>query len=62
MTLPKLHIRDLFWLVLVVACLCAWWLEHRTRTKYFRQAIYGWDSDFHKMRVKLGELGYTTVE
>ncbi len=24
MTLPKLHIRDLFWLVLVCACLAGW--------------------------------------
>jgi hypothetical protein len=26
---PKLTLRDLFWLVLVAAILCAWWLDHR---------------------------------
>jgi hypothetical protein len=26
---PKLHIRDLFWLVLVAALLCGWWLDQR---------------------------------
>jgi hypothetical protein len=31
MTLPKLHLRDLFWLVLVCACLCAWWLDSHAR-------------------------------
>lgn len=29
MKLPQLHLRDLFWLVLVVACLCAWWMERQ---------------------------------
>ena len=29
MKLPQLHLRDLFWLVLVVGMGCAWWLEHR---------------------------------
>jgi hypothetical protein len=26
----QLSLRDLFWLVLVAACLCSWWLD-RTR-------------------------------
>ena len=25
MRFPKLHLRDLFWLVLVAAILCGWW-------------------------------------
>ena len=62
MKLPQLHLGDLFWLVLVVALGLGWWIEHRTRTAYFRQAIYGWDNDLHKMRMKLGELGYTIDE
>jgi hypothetical protein len=27
MKLPQLSLRDLFWLVLVAACLCGWWLR-----------------------------------
>jgi hypothetical protein len=27
MTLPKLNLRDLFWLVVVVALACAWWFQ-----------------------------------
>jgi len=30
MKLPQLSLRDLFWLVLVVGCLCGWWID-RTR-------------------------------
>ena len=29
MKLPQLTLRDLFWLVLVCALGCAWWVEHR---------------------------------
>jgi hypothetical protein len=29
MKLPKLHLRDLFWLVLVCALGCAWWMDRR---------------------------------
>ncbi len=29
MKLPKLHLRDLFWLTLVAACLCAWLARER---------------------------------
>ncbi len=28
MKLPQFHLRDLFWLVLVIAIMCAWWLDH----------------------------------
>jgi hypothetical protein len=31
MKLPKLHLRDLFWLVLVCALGCGWWLERSKR-------------------------------
>jgi len=27
--MPKLHVRDLFWLVLVVAMGCAWWIDRQ---------------------------------
>ena len=27
----KLAIRDFFWLLLVIGCLCGWWREHRER-------------------------------
>ena len=29
MTLPKLHLRDLFWLVLVIALSLGWWLDRK---------------------------------
>ncbi len=31
MKLPKLHIRDLFWLVMVCALAVGWWVDHRTQ-------------------------------
>lgn len=30
MKLPQLHLRDLFWLTVVVAFGCAWWIERRS--------------------------------
>jgi hypothetical protein len=33
MKLPKLHLRDLFWLVLVCALAVGWWVEHRARSQ-----------------------------
>jgi hypothetical protein len=29
MKLPQLSLRDLFWLVALVAMGCGWWVEHR---------------------------------
>ena len=37
MKLPKLHLRDLFWLVLVVALGCAWWLERERQTSELKR-------------------------
>jgi hypothetical protein len=31
--MPKLTLRDLFWLVLVAAILCAWWLDRQRAYK-----------------------------
>jgi hypothetical protein len=33
MKLPKLFLRDLFWLVLVAALGCAWWQHHRRHVR-----------------------------
>lgn len=33
MRFPKLHLRDLFWLVLVCACLCSSWIELQKRNR-----------------------------
>ena len=38
MKLPQLSLRDLFWVVLVCACLCAWWVEHRARRRAENEA------------------------
>ncbi len=36
MTFPKLNLRDLFWLVVVVAMGCGWWVD---RSAQQRQAV-----------------------
>ena len=40
MKLPQLTLRDLFWLILVAACLCGWWTARssaeRERSKLLR--------------------------
>ncbi len=36
MKLPKLHLRDLFWLVLVAAMGLCWWLEYRHRSEWMQ--------------------------
>lgn len=33
LAITKISVRDLFWLVLVVAILCGWWLEQREMTR-----------------------------
>jgi len=37
MKLPQLTLRDLFWLVLVVAMGCAWGLDHRQAQQLIEQ-------------------------
>lgn len=32
MRLPQLSLRDLFWLILVAAILCGWWVDRRQLT------------------------------
>lgn len=34
MKLTQLHIRDLFWLVLVAGLMLGWWLDHRRLAPY----------------------------
>jgi hypothetical protein len=38
MKLPQLSLRELFWLVLVCALACAWWLSHRALVQSRRDA------------------------
>src|SRR4051812_10198206 len=37
MKLPQLHIRDLFWLVLVTGMGCAWWTARREQASISHQ-------------------------
>jgi hypothetical protein len=38
--MPKLNLRDLFWLVLLAAILCAWWLDrHRAYDDGYRAGV-----------------------
>jgi len=40
---PRFFLRDLFWLVLVAALVCAWWLDHRrlaAQVKDLEEAIF----------------------
>ncbi len=41
MTIPKVHIRDLFWLLLVVGMGCAWWIDHHV---YAERDAWLWDT------------------
>ena len=34
MKLAQLHIRDLFWIILVTGLLLGWWLDHRRLAPY----------------------------
>jgi hypothetical protein len=45
----KITLRDLFWLLLMVAVCCAWWIDHRDLSRYKR----GWN--------RLRTLGFDTV-
>jgi hypothetical protein len=38
MKLPRVTLRDLFWLLLVAACLCGWWAERRILLASMREA------------------------
>lgn len=57
---PKLTLRDLFWLILVVACLCGWWREHRAKVQQevaFRERLIDYGLEMAKMSMELGKLG-----
>jgi len=43
MKLPQLSVRDLFWLVLVAALLCGWWVapSNRGTTLFVALAVVG---------------------
>jgi len=43
MKLPQLSLRDLFWLLLVVAMGCAWWLDHQIMRSFVR--VYASQTD-----------------
>jgi hypothetical protein len=56
MKLPQLHLRDLFWLVLICALAAGWWAEHRATWNYFESELkrqgYGmFQGDFGELQV-----------
>ena len=55
MKLPQLHLRDLFWLTLVVALGLGWWVDHRLL--YFERCS---ETNFaHRIMRAAQECGYT---
>ena len=50
--MPRLTLRDLFWLVLVVSCLCGWWVD-RTATKR-----YWWRAFTHELNERVRFQSY----
>jgi hypothetical protein len=64
MKLPKLHLRDLFWLVLVCALGVGWWVDHRSNRQLAAQcndALQQCQDRRHRddttWRIAIGELG-----
>jgi hypothetical protein len=53
MKLPQLHLRDLFWLVLVYALAAAWWVQSAGLRRQLREVnekieeASKWRSKFH---------------
>ncbi len=69
MTLPKLHVRDLFWLVLVVGISLNYWLDHtglrvlvqELRVQLNSAEIQRAETNIN-VRRQLGPLGYKFQE
>ena len=38
----KLTLRDLFWLILIAAVACAWWLDHRRQAAEIERLKNPW--------------------
>jgi hypothetical protein len=53
MKLPQLHLRDLFWLVLVAALGCAWGLDHRRLTSEIEKLL--------PIQIELHDMGAVNV-
>jgi hypothetical protein len=60
MALPKLNLRDLFWLVVVVAMGLGWWLEH-DRFQEAKDKLDLWpQKPGDKLEVSIDERGEVT--
>jgi hypothetical protein len=60
MALPKLNLRDLFWLVVVLAMGLGWWLEH-ARFQEERKKLHLWPQrPGDKLEVSIDENGEVT--
>ncbi len=57
MKIPQLHIRDLFWLVALVAVSCGWWVDHTRTSIAHRRYLYCKDVA-EEYQSKLRKLGY----
>jgi hypothetical protein len=53
--MPKLTLRDLFWLVLVAAMGCAWWLDSR-RWAYSHRKVREWEQRYSELEAVNAEL------
>jgi hypothetical protein len=52
MKIPQLSLRDLFWIVLVAALLCGWWLDQARIT----QRLNDVDKQRRELEAERGEL------
>jgi hypothetical protein len=57
---PRLHLRDLFWLVLVAAMAVAWWLERKRSNEAYLDLQLQWLSSipppYPKESVRIEQL------
>lgn len=60
MKLPQLTLRDLFWLVLVAACLCGWFRESQKQERQSAAFLEHWIEKHHHGAVRYP--GRYTVE
>ena len=54
--LPQLTLRDLFWIVALVAMGCGWWVEHREKQE-FKSMIEIWMDRAEGLREELKRRG-----
>jgi hypothetical protein len=65
MVMTRFTLRDVFWLTLVVACLCAWWMERVSLTQKIRETNIREENaraDFEQLSSRVDELGMSVFQ